>query len=202
MSNKGFMKSFTRTAPKNGQDFYPTPAWATKALMERFEGMFLEDFWEPSCGQGHIAKVLTKYGNVMCTDLYDYGYGTSGVDFLNAEVPKNVKTIITNPPYNLANEFVIKAIEHIKSGKIEHAAFLLRLQFLESNKRYKEIFEQRCLQKIYVFSERLTFKQLSNAVCYAWFIWSRNSYFVGGSPYIEWFPPGTRDKFIDKTKEN
>ena len=39
-------------------EFYPTPPEATLALLsaETFDG----SIWEPACGEGHIAKVLTS----------------------------------------------------------------------------------------------------------------------------------------------
>lgn len=42
-------------------EFYPTPPEATRALLsvERFDG----DIWEPACGHGAIATVLTDAGS-------------------------------------------------------------------------------------------------------------------------------------------
>ena len=91
-------------------EFYPTPPEATRALLaaHRFEG----DIWEPACGQGHIAKVLSTAGYaVVPTDLVDYGYGEPNRDFL-AESRPRARNIITNPPYGrgLADAFVKHAL--------------------------------------------------------------------------------------------
>lgn len=78
-------------------DFYPTPPEATLALLsaETFDG----SVWEPACGEGHIAKVLTGRGHeVIATDLVDHGFGLPGRDFLAQREPL-AKHIITNPPY-------------------------------------------------------------------------------------------------------
>lgn len=77
------MPTSRRLVDSNGADFYPTPSWATKALIdhEDFEG----SIWEPACGDGAISKTLEGYGgyDVTSTDLYDRGYGEGGVDFID-----------------------------------------------------------------------------------------------------------------------
>lgn len=92
-------------------EFYPTPPEATRALLEAesFQG----SIWEPACGQGHIAKVLTERGHdVVATDLVDYGFGQPGRDFLLEWKPL-ARNIITNPPYGrgLADAFCLHALE-------------------------------------------------------------------------------------------
>lgn len=91
-------------------EFYPTPPEATRALLsvETFDG----DIWEPACGDGRIAKVLSEHGHtVVATDLHAYGVGTSGIDFLR-EKNSRAKHIVTNPPYGrgLADAFVKHAL--------------------------------------------------------------------------------------------
>jgi hypothetical protein len=103
------------TAPRNvprrlPNEFYPTPPEATRALLsaERFEG----SIWEPACGEGAIANVLTDAGHkVVATDLVEYGFGISGIDFLK-ELRPRAKHIVTNPPYGsgLADAFAEKAL--------------------------------------------------------------------------------------------
>ncbi len=100
-----------RTVPRRlPNEFYPTPPEATRALLsvEDFDG----DIWEPACGDGRIAKVLTEHGYaVVSTDLHAYGHGETGVDFLAQRMPL-AKHIVTNPPYGrgLADRFVSRAL--------------------------------------------------------------------------------------------
>lgn len=91
-------------------EFYPTPPEATRALLsvETFDGTI----WEPACGDGGIAQVLADHGHaVVSTDLYAYGFGQSGIDFLREERPR-ARHIVTNPPYGLglADDFVEHAL--------------------------------------------------------------------------------------------
>jgi len=155
-------------------DFYRTPEIATEKLLEKesFTGVI----WEPACGDGAISKVLIEKGyNVLSSDLYNHGYGVPNIDFTNVSNVYDWKSIITNPPYNLAREFIDKGLELTKhnDGKL---ALLLRLSFLEGQKR-KALFETSPLKRVYVFSKRITFsrpgetRELSGMMAYAWFVW-------------------------------
>jgi hypothetical protein len=134
---------------------------------------------------------------VKATDLYNYGYiFTSGpeYDFLEYDVkgsfgyPNGYPAIITNPPYNLAEEFVWKSLEVTKglNGKV---ALLLRLSFLEGQRR-QAMFKETPLKKVHVFSKRITFvrpgdegKNYSGMMAYAWFVWD---WTYEGEPTLGW----------------
>lgn len=180
----------------NGGDFYPTPAWATKVLIEheKFEG----SIWEPCCGNGAMSEVLKTTGNeVFSSDLYGRGYGVTPINFLTYEfgVSKRPDNIITNPPFNLAEEMIHKALS-IADKKV---AFLLRLAFLESVGRYNRLYKINPPTRVWVFSERITFypegKQTggSGTTAYAWFVWDQENM---SQPYtdLKWFPPGFKEK--------
>ena len=61
-------------------------------------------------------------------------------------------SIITNPPYKYAYEFVEKALDTVTEGN--KVAMFLKLQFLEGKKRRK-LFDTVPPQTIYVSSSRL-----------------------------------------------
>ena len=133
-------------------DFYPTPPEATQALLscEQFTGLI----WEPACGDGAISEHLKLHDyDVVSTDLNSYGYpdAQTGCDFL-MEHKRLADTIITNPPYKLAGEFISHAIDL----GVETHAWLLRLAFLEGKKRFRDLYSKHPPAAVYVFSERLT----------------------------------------------
>jgi hypothetical protein len=177
---------------RQAHDFYATSPKAVSQLLDA--EVFTCDILEPCCGAGHIAKVLTARGyNVKAQDLYDYGYGESGVDFLAYNKPFN-GDVITNPPYKYATEFVTHALELIPPPC--RVAMFLRLQFLEGAIRYKDIFSRGGLERVYVSSRRShcamngDFENMKgNAICYAWFIWRKG---YEGEPTIRWFNTPTR----------
>lgn len=166
-------------------EFYPTPAYATEALLarERFEGQV----WECACGQGHISTVLAAHGySVTSTDLHYRGFGVGGVDFLGEL--REVDCIVTNPPYSRSLEFVL----HAKRCARRKVAMLLRTLFLESARRHALFADTDFpLQTVYQFSKRLTLApgtvEAGNGgmVAYAWFVWSKDHV---GPATIRWIP--------------
>lgn len=165
---------------RESQDFYPTPEYATRSLLsiEKFEG----SIWECACGDGAISKLLPKENKVISSDLVDRGYGEVGIDFLKEN--RKVDNIITNPPYKLAQEF----IEHSLKCANKKVVMLLKLNFLEGQKRY-DFFKSTPLRSVYVFSKRLSFDKGnekgkgSGLLAYAWYIWEQG---YKGNPYIDW----------------
>ncbi len=160
-------------------DFYPTPPLATLALLERekIEG----NIWECACGDGAISKVLIDKGyNVYSSDLNNYGYGETPIDFLESN--KKYDNIITNPPFKLSLEFTLKALKSVN----HKAIFLHKLTYLEGIKRYENIFKLDKLEKVLIFSRRLGFKKddkTGGLMCFAWFIFNVN---YNKKPTIDW----------------
>jgi hypothetical protein len=189
--NGGFKPTLKRFADLEGPDFFPTPGWATYALIdnEAFEG----SIWEPACGDGAMARVLEKTGcAVIATDLFDRGYGESGIDFLQSSRP--VDNIVTNPPYNAAEGFVQAGVAQSR----RKMALLLRLAFLEGANRQRTIFTDTPPARVWVFSERITFypagavRQGSGTTAYAWFVWDKDA---GKNTELKWLPSGYKAKY-------
>ncbi|QCE35824.1 hypothetical protein FAI40_10465 (plasmid) [Acetobacteraceae bacterium] len=193
--NGSFKPTTKRFADLKGPDFFSTPSWATEALIdnELFEG----DIWECACGNGAMSEVLKKTNNkIISSDLYDRGYGETGIDFLSSDMVYD--NIITNPPYNMAEQFVKKGISLTR----QKFALLLRLAFLEGCHRQKNLFSKTPPSRVWVFSERITFypegmkKRGSGTTAYAWFIWEKNT----KETTLKWFPPKYKPHL--KSKKN
>lgn len=168
-------------------DFYATDPSAIDDLL-KYE-TFDKNIWECAVGKGHLAERLKKYGyTVKCTDIIDRGYpGTEIVDFLNEKYDFE-GDIITNPPYKYCSEFILNTLDSISKG--HKVAMFLKLQTLEGQKRYEEIYSKYPPKTIYVYSKRKSCakngefeKYPSNAVCYAWFIWVKGEY---GCTELKW----------------
>ena len=189
--NGGFKPTLKRFADLAGPDFFPTPAWATHALIdnERFDG----EIWEPACGDGSMARVLEQTGcPVRATDLFDRGYGEAGQDFLTTDYVTD--NIVTNPPYNAAEGFVRSGIACSR----KKFALLLRLAFLEGANRQRTIFATNPPSRVWVFSERITFypagatRQGSGTTAYAWFVWDKEANL---GTELKWLPVGYKGQF-------
>lgn len=171
-------------------DYYATDPKAIDELL-RYEA-FNENIWECACGEGHLSKRLEHYGyKVLSTDLVDRGYGIANkdTDFLNGKYYTHTQwcgDIITNPPYKYCTEFILKALEKVKTGN--KVAMFLKLQTLEGQDRYNKVFSKYPPKKVYVFVKRIqcakngVFK-VSSAVCYAWFVWEKG--YVGDT-IVKW----------------
>lgn len=189
--NGGFKPTAKRFADLDGPDFFPTPAWATHALIdnERFDG----DIWESACGNGAMSDVLALTGQpVISSDLYDRGYGEGAVDFLLSN--RRAANIVTNPPYNAAEGFVQAGLR--KADR--KFALLLRLAFLEGANRKRTIFTNAAPSRVWVFSERITFypagavQKGTGTTAYAWFVWDKDA---PGSTELKWFEPGYKARY-------
>jgi hypothetical protein len=192
--NGGFKPTIKRLADLDGPDFYPTPAWATFALIDN-EG-FQGDIWESACGDGAMSAVLAETGNsVESSDLYDRGYGEIGHDFLTTT--RRHANVITNPPFHSAQGFVAAGLK----AADRKFALLLRLAFLEGANRADTIFHRVPPARVWVFSERITFYMKgaqiagSGTTAYAWFVWDKAHI---GPTELCWFKPGYKAKFRDQ----
>jgi hypothetical protein len=175
---------------ERGFEFYRTPIEATRALIAIEGDRIPWRVWEPACGDGAISEELIRAGHfVYSSDIACRGYGAVE-DFLSRDVQSAVlpSSVVTNPPFSLAQEFVDKAFSF---PSIHYCALLLRLAFLESQKR-KEWFEANPPARVHVSSRRLPMMHRENwagtkstsAVPYAWFIWLRG---YDGAPQLRWF---------------
>lgn len=189
--NGGFKPTIKRYADLEGSDFYPTPAWATFALVEN--EVFNGEVWESACGNGAMSKVLeTATSRVDSSDLYDRGYGEIGVDFLSLE--RKAANIVTNPPYNSAEGFVRSGLTNAE----RKFALLLRLAFLEGAHRQRTIFSVAPPSRVWIFSERITFypenavQKGSGTTAYAWFVWDKDAL---GPTELKWFQPGYKARY-------
>ena len=65
----------------------------------------------------------------------------------------NVAVILTNPPYSLANEFILHALDILLENGLYIA--LMNITYLCGKKRYEQIYRHGGLREVYVFSKRI-----------------------------------------------
>lgn len=177
LQNRSSAVMAQRIEPSDSLDFFPSPLWATRALFQFITPKLTDTCWEPACGEGHMSRVLEEHF-IKCysTDIADYGYGLSGVDFLSP-LTDDADYIITNPPFNQAEEFAITALHRANKG----VALLVRTSFLEGIKRYKNLFDPYPPTTVVQFTERVPMfkgridRNGSTATSYAWVIWDKSN---------------------------
>lgn len=176
----------SRVEPPDSLEFFPTPPWATRALLKHVLGNIYSplDFlnWtvlEPACGEGHMVEPLREgFGHVFGSDIYDYGAGFATVDFLDdrLKVPA-VDWMATNPPFSAAVDFVLRCLNGsaVKRG----IAIFQRSTWLEGVERYRSLFRDRPPSFVCPFVERVPLVKgrwdpdASTATSYSWFVWVR-----------------------------
>lgn len=195
------------TEDREQDDFYTTdPVSLEKLLMHlsncgtddpdftlrwAFDGCKSEDraVWECAAGNGNLSNYLRENGyRVIASDLKNRGgYSvTSDIDFLKtgdcfwshygAMIECNI--ILTNPPYSLANEFILHALDILPEGGFYIA--LMNITYLHGIARYEQIYSKGCLRYVYVFSKKISCwkngvrdDKGGRMIVYAWYVFQK-----------------------------
>lgn len=197
----------TREEAIDSLDFFPTPPWATRALMEHVLPLLgvgaIATAWEPACGEGHIAEVLREYcAQVLASDIHNYGYmdvhlETESSDFFGYDSANGAIAdwIITNPPFtgreDRALAFVLHALKLARAG----VAVFVRSQWLvEGGERYEKLFRDTPPTLCAFFAERVPLHKGrfepdgGTMTAYSWLVWLRDA--APRAPF--WIPPYCR----------
>jgi hypothetical protein len=172
------MSATGRGAERNAADFYPTPAWCVRRLLERVElpgGTWLE----PAAGEGAIIRAAQR-ADVTWTaaelrhecrpalvEVVDGPEVHTGIDFLKGDFGGcDFSVVMTNPPFSMAMEFIEEALT-IGS----YVVMLLRVNFLGSAKR--SAFFRSEMPDVYVLPNRPSFTgKGTDATEYCWAVWT------------------------------
>lgn len=188
-----------RVEPADSLDFFPTPPWATRAFCEHvlpeawtsFD-TFQADAIDPGCGEGHMALALEEYFPLChASDIFDYGFGAVA-DFLHADYSPPADWFVMNPPFNMALEFVQKALQLAKRG----VAMLVRTQFQEGEERYRDLYSRLPPQFIFQYVERVPMHRGrwvidgKSATAYEWFVWLKvpGPFAMSAGARFRWIP--------------
>ena len=165
-------------------DFYATPDSTIDKLLAIHKLNKNTNILEPCAGDGAIVKALRRNGYTNWIhsielrkeefdNLAPHSNNVSIGDFLKFETDIDYGTIITNPPFSIAQQIIEHCFE-IASPDTE-IIMLLRLAFLESKKRYN-FWQNYPVSKLYVLSERPSFTgHGTDATAYAWFVWDNSN---------------------------
>jgi hypothetical protein len=199
VGNGGRSTMAARIEPGDSLDYFPTPPWATRALVERVLPHIGVSFtpattvWECACGEGHMSDVLAEYATVIASDIVSYHPEQKTRDFLDVTIPApRVDWIITNPPFgDRTTQFILRGFEIARVGM----AMFTRTQWAtEGVGRYGQIFRDRSPTCFAPFVERVPLckgrwdPDGSTATAYCWLVWVRGKKAM--APF--YIPPGCR----------
>jgi hypothetical protein len=204
-ANTGFAAA--RHEPADSLDDFPTPPWATRALIHELanRGLSLEGkvVREPAANRGFMVRPIAEVTRkIIASDIHDYGVGFPTVDYLFGVEPECHWTI-TNPPFVRAVEFVERALEQSREG----VAIFQRTAFLEGQERFEILLDRNPPSHVFQFVERVTIfqgrimdpdetyfdtrtgkhRKPSTMASYAWFVWRKRRVF--DDPTLHWIRP-------------
>jgi hypothetical protein len=157
-------------------DYYPTPAWCVRRLLEAVDlpgGRWLE----PAVGDGAIVRAVNAVrSNVVWTTIdVREGVAVDLVADFTAPIcraavdsiarPERWDVAITNPPFSQADAFVEEALRRARV-----VVMLLRLNWLASV--HRATFMRSNTPDVYVLPNRPSFDGVgTDSAEYAWMIW-------------------------------
>lgn len=175
------MSSTNRGGQRSEADFYPTPAWCVRRLIEAADlpgGRWLE----PAAGRGDIIRAVDEIRSDVawtavelraeCRDALAAATGSprevhiSDFTMLTPREVGSVDVVITNPPYSIGMEM----LKHALTMHATRVVMLLRLNFLASAARAP--FMREHAPDVYVLPNRPSFSgRGTDSIEYAWFVW-------------------------------
>ena len=197
-SEKGLYTGYDKNhKEREALDYYATPPKEVTNILKVLDlDLPGTNVLEPCCGGGHMVEGIYQYNkkaNILATDIMQrtnhfmtrdavgdtimYHYGTK-YDFLADDYPiEHADYVILNPPFSVIIPFVQRSLEIADKGVL----MLGRLKFLESQKRYTEIFKDNPPTKVFGYIDRIAcykngdFSKKPNSIeAYAWFYWDKN----------------------------
>ena len=130
----------------NSNNDYETPDWLSKAMANLVLPTDIE-ILEPFAGSGQIAKYLPSDRSVKCVEI-KYSRFSRGKDnapfatwvngnFFNDTFKYGCDLIISNPPFSLCIEAVVKSLELLNDSPNSRLLFLMPLDWNCSQSRAK-----------------------------------------------------------------
>lgn len=188
------MSATNRGAVRRESDFYATPLESVYSFLDNYDEIKDNDLiLEPSAGNGAIIKALRNRGyknHIVAIELREeerenlIGHADSvgTLDFLKDPDLGKFDVIIGNPPYSLAQEFIDKSLSLLRPGG--RLIFLLRTNFLESEKRFKW-WQDKIPSGLYTLHKRPSFTgKGTDATSYSWFVWEQTDRQTDNKDYL------------------
>ncbi|WP_152599435.1 SAM-dependent DNA methyltransferase [Hoeflea sp. BAL378] len=197
-----------RQHPADSLDYFPTPPWATRALLHevlprREDGVSFSELraLDPCAGGGHMLLPLSEvFGAVDFSDVHDWGIDPPIRDFtfetvetLLADGRVQPDWVFCNPPFNIATAFFDRARAIARMG----VAFFVRSSWLSGQERFELIYRLTPPTFVVHFAERVALIEgawdphASSATDYVWLVWIAG---MAPRPPI-WLRPGMQAKY-------
>lgn len=182
-----------RSEPHDSLDDFPTPPWATRAILDELDDLALiardQLARDPCANRGFMVRPLEEYFlSVDACDVHDYGAGYRQEDYLFGPDMIEVDWTFMNPPFRLAQQFIEKARRESRVG----IAALVRSAFIEGVDRFATLYMPDPPDYLFQYAERVPMvkgrydPKASTATSYCWLVWLRHG---TGDTRLRWIPP-------------
>lgn len=166
-------------------DYYVTPVEDVDKFLTKLSSVYpnvlssCKDILDCSAGGDEsnamtYPLVLKKFGKSTDTiDIREDSLADTIGDYLEYDCKGKYDLVISNPPFNLALEFIQKALDDVKDNG--YVIMLLRLNFLEGMKRKEELWNKIMPKYIFVHSKRMSFTESgkTDSVAYAHYVFQK-----------------------------
>lgn len=173
------------------RDLYETPEWVTEMLVPHIPER-VECIWEPAAGSGKMARALGGAIVVHQTDVHAMPNLHDVIDFLSDDacIGDRADAIITNPPYEHAEQFIDVALSYMER-RIGFVSMLLRTDYDHAKTRARLFELHPAFAKKIVLTKRIRWFDggSSPSFNHAWFIWD---WAHRGAPTIAYAPSQQR----------
>lgn len=184
--------------PRHENDLYITPYMLAYKMCEltnyengnSYDNM--KSVIDPGMGIGVFGRAMRDYSNdyeylvidgvdIKNQSLFptnDFVYSNEyEEDYLNFKAPLRYNYAIGNPPYKLAEEFILKSLDiTTDDGTI---IFLLKLAFLEGKARCRGLFKKYPPSTVHVLAQRPSFDGSGKTNDYAFAVYVWNKQLIG-----------------------
>ena len=164
---------FTQQYVRKNDDWYIQPRRCIESLINSvpFEGTI----HDPACGSGKIPKTFGEYGfTTTGSDLRNRGFGEQKDFFQDLRIRSN---IVSNPPYNLSERFIIHAL----SVTVGRVAILARVAFLNGQRRYASLYSKYPPETVVILSRRPSMPPAGQNIIpvggktdFCWIVWNKH----------------------------
>ena len=191
----GIIMTTKELRPRDKNDHYPTPIELCRASLELLASRKYETILDPGCGKGPWGRAarqiwpLSLIEGVDIDPTFDRSYNrVHKEDFLGSVIlsQQQYQLVMGNPPYRQAEEFIRKGM-----GLLAHDGtmiFLLRLNFLEGQKRGKGLWKEFPPSDVYVCSRRPSYTGdgKTDATAYMLCCWGKRRFTTDTTTHLDW----------------
>lgn len=186
-------------------DDFPTPPWAVRAFLKYVAPGLRkgQTVLEPACGRGHMGVAFREAGlKVLEYDKIRYNDQHKIADYTDGTKYPRHDYVVTNPPYALANQFSLRALQEAEKG----VGMLLRTIWMESVTRHNSLFLPTPPTTVACFSRRMQaargklVRGGGAMMSHCWFWWDKQNPARPGATRLIWIPPDAQ-KLLDKDSD-